>query len=206
MVKRTYFEIVDDVDLRGRWFLNGLFDRSGTRFDSREFRYGIRVETGPPFNIGLYAEEKSVEVELPLRISLRREGNPIDFTFADFDVPVVTSNVATILASVAGENIQRVPVVVESRKEEYEIVNVISRVECIDKIASEIQWFEEGNDVRPDLAGKPEMITKLVIDSSQAEGYHMFRPKGWEVVVIVSDLVKDALEAACGSGIKFRAV
>jgi hypothetical protein len=90
--------------------------------------------------------------------------------------------------------------------EEYEIINVIARPECIDTQRSEIEWYEPGNDIRPDLAGTPLMIAKLVIDSNRTDGHHILRPKDWEVVIVVSEILKSALEAANVTGVKFKPV
>lgn len=202
----AYYKLEDDVYLEGRWFLNGLRDDSGTELDSRDFTHGRFMKVSPSPSISLWNEEKIIDVNPPLRVSWSREGKPLDFTYAAHDMPVVTARVADLIAATAASDIQRVPVRVDKLDETFEIINVISLVDCIDTERSEIQWFEEGNKVRPDLAGTPEMITKLVIDSSRTDGHNVLRPKGWDMVIIVSGFVKDALEAAQVTGVKFRQV
>jgi hypothetical protein len=39
---KKYFEIEDDVEFRGRWYLNGLLDGSGRELDSRDFTRAAR--------------------------------------------------------------------------------------------------------------------------------------------------------------------
>jgi hypothetical protein len=203
---RKYYVLEDAIDIDGRWFLDGLYDSSGTQFDSRALRYGEYVDTGPPFVLPKSANGTPAIVTPPLKVSRRRDGVALDFTFADFDMPVVSIRVADILSRIAGRNIQRFPVVVDGEEGRYEIINVVPRVPCIDTVRSEIQWFQPGNKVRPDLAGAPEMITRLVIDPQRAEGHHIFRPDGWKVVIIVSDIVKQALDEALVSGVTFNRV
>ena len=204
---RKYFRIDDDVHLEGRWFLNGLYDAAGTHLDSRDFTYGRAMNVGPPLHVSSWNDEKIIAVVPPLRVSRRRDGYPLDFTFADGDMPVVTTRVGHILASLAEADIQRFPVQIDQEGSDFEIINVVSLIDCIDVERSEIQWFEEGNDVRPDLAGTPEMITKLIIDPNRVgDQCHVFRVEDWDVAVIVSDLVKKALEDAGVSGIRFRQV
>jgi hypothetical protein len=205
---RTYFELLDDLDWEGRWYLNRLCDCAGTELDSREFRYGRALNLGPPIKAKAWKTGIPVEAQPPLRVLLdpKREGEPLDFTFTNEDMPVVTSRVGAILASIAGGDIQRIPVLVEAREEPYEILNVVRVIDCIDTKRSEIQWFEPGNNVRPDLAGKPEMVTKLVVDPALVGEHHMFRIEGWEIVIVVSDVIRDAFERARVSGVGFRRV
>jgi hypothetical protein len=200
-----YYRVEDDVDVKGRWFLNGLRDGDGTRLDARDFRYGVPVDVGPPLKVSLWNDHNTVNARDPLTVSLRRAGAPLDFTFADFDMPVVALKVARIMGALAVRDIQRIPVGVESRDERFEIINVISRLSCIDAAASEVMWWTEA-DRRPDKLGKPRMITQLKIDPTRVEGQHIFRPEGWEVALVVSDLVKGALEEVGVTGITFSEV
>jgi hypothetical protein len=197
-----------DWGLKGRWYLKDLFDSAGTEFDPRVFTYGKLVNAGPPLMISLYNEEKIAAVQAPLTVLLdrKRRGKPLDLTFTNDDIPVATRKVADILSSLAATDIQRIPVRVESQDEDYEIINVIACVDCIDVERSDIEWYEEGNDVRPDLAGTPELITELVVDPKRTGNHHIFRLVGWEMTVVVSDLVKNALERARASGVRFDPV
>ncbi|MBL8821904.1 MAG: hypothetical protein JNJ77_04895 [Planctomycetia bacterium] len=196
----------DDVFVKGRWYLNGLYDGAGIELDSRYFSYGRPIEIGPPLRVSLAHEYRTIEVSQPLKVTLSRVGKPLDLTFAAFDMPVATIKTATLLASIADADVQRIPTQIESQTDEFEIINAISCIDCIDTQKSEIQWYEEGNEVRPDLAGSPEMITKIIIDPDRVSGHHIFRPKGWVVAVIVSDVIKQALESSNVSRVMFSAV
>jgi hypothetical protein len=200
-----YYELEDDLDMEGRWYLNGISDKEGIEFDSRDFTYGKHVDVGPPLRLSLNDEHDMVEVTPPLKVSLRRKGKSLDFTYADFDMPVVTAAVGQLLADIAGSDIQRIAVRVGSRKEEYDIINIISCVPCIDTKRSEIEWWTR-EDERPDKIGKPRMITRLVINQKSVSGANIFRPEGWEVVVVVSDKVRKALQEAKVTGVRFRNV
>lgn len=202
---KRYFELEDDVAVAGRWFLNGVTDDAGTELDSRDFTYGLPLEVNPALKVSLSNEYKTIAVKSPIRVSLSRHGEPLDFTYASFDMPVVTANLGQMLAETAVGDIQRIPAQVESRDEPYEIINVTSRLACIDAGLSKIMWWTEA-DGRPDKVGKPRMVSKLVIDKKCVGASQIFRPDGWEVVLIVSDAVKTVLEAARISGVKFREV
>ncbi len=203
-----YYEVEDNLEMENRWYLNRLHDSRGVRLDDRDFTYGHSIKLDPPMRLGLWNKDATVNVGLPLKLSIYREktAGPLDFTFTNSDMPVVTSRVAEILATVAATDIQRIPVQVEGREEPYEIINVTSLIDCIDAHRSEIQWFEAGNDIRPDLAGEPEWVQKLVIDPGRVGGHHILRPKGWDLALIVSEPIKNALEKAKVSGIRFTKV
>jgi hypothetical protein len=199
---KKYFQLEDHVEFPGRWYLNGVSDGSGRELDSRDFTHGRPVDVGPPLRLSLSDEDITVDVEEPLRVSLRRKGKPLDFTFADFDMPVANKQTADLLATVAGSEVQRLPIRVATRKEQFEIINVASQIDCIDVEKSEIEWWTE-EDERPDKIGTPRMISKLVIDPKRISGTHIFRPKGWDVVIVVSDVLKQVLEEAKVTGIRF---
>jgi hypothetical protein len=204
-VTRTYFQIEHEFPESRRWYLNGLRDRAGNELDSRDFRYGVPVDTEPVFRLSSPRDGRMIDVVPPLFVSLRRKGPPLDFTLADFDVPVVTSRVAQLLASVAEADIQRFPVRVDGQAGDYEIVNVITRLRCIDLQRSDITYWTE-EDGLPDMVGRPQMIADLIIDPVLAEGHHLLRPDGWAVALVASDVVKQILEDERITGIRFRQV
>src|SRR5258708_2414194 len=117
---RTYFELEDDLYIPGRWYINRLTDRAGVELDSRDFTYGIPVDLGPPVKASLWKGGEAVDAQPPLRVLLdpKRKGTPLDFTFTNADMLVTTSRVANLLAPIAGADIQRIPVRVESQNEE----------------------------------------------------------------------------------------
>ena len=79
------------------------------------------------------------------------------------------------------------------------------KVNCIDLQKTDITYWSE-EDGLPDMVGKPQMITDLVIDPALTEGRHLFRPDGWAVALIASNVVKELLEEEGVTGILFRQV
>ena len=200
---RRYHELIDDLHVAGRWHLDGLRDNTGIELDSREFSYGNYIGPGPPLRVSLWNEDKIINVTQPLRMSWSREGTPLDFTFTDDDVPVVTKPVADLLSQVAGADIQKFPIKIDKVEQEYEIINIVSRIKCIDATRSKLEWWTEEYG-RPDLLGKALTIIKLVVDPCRIGDAHMFRLEESTITVIVSDVIKQALEEANVSGIKFK--
>jgi hypothetical protein len=77
---------------------------------------------------------------------------------------------------------------------------------CVDDSSSAFIKWEEG-DGRPDLTGSYRMVTRLVIDESLVPtDIHLFRIEGWNVAVIVSQVIKDALDEIPATGIAYQPV
>lgn len=177
---RRYYEPKDDVFIEGRWFLNGLFDGNGVELEARSLRYGKAVDVGPPLRLPRWNSDEFIDVQLPLVVSQQElEGVsdsrfPIDFTFAGHDLPIVTRAVAELLERNCRADIQRLPVTVEGSREQYEIINVVALLPCIDTLRSDIEscWTEK--DGRPDKLGHPKSISKLVIAPEYAVGIIFF--------------------------------
>lgn len=188
MTAQTYFRLVDapesDVGPE-RWFLRGPLDSDGNEVDARGFVRGI-----------------SVSFPDRLWVPLREVGTPLDITFADFEVPIVRQQVASLLESIVGGAIQRIPVSVESTGDRYEILNIVSKVRCLDEERSVYKWWTEA-DRRPDKVGKYRGVNPIVITAALAEGHDLFRIEGWEVALIASNKVVAALRTARSTGVKF---
>lgn len=197
-----YYQLEDDVSLRGRWYLNGLCDSIGQAFDAREFTYGKPVKLVSPIWLKRDGTPNMATVHLPLTVGIRRKGSRLDFTYADFELPVVTRRVATMLRTLCNPDIQLLEVRVLNCEEELYLLNVTTRINCVDTNRSEIEWWE-ASDNRPEKTGKPRMISELVIDADMANGSHMLRPEGWEVALIVSEAIKTAFEREEISGVRF---
>jgi hypothetical protein len=204
---RTYYKMWFDDTLEDRWYLGSFTDGAGIELDGREFRYGRPIDVGPPMKMKVWRAYSVIATQPPLRLSLDREytrGGPLDLTFTSENVPVANARVAAILGSIAGADIQRIPVVVEEQEERYEVINVISRFSCVDRQHSTgLRWWTEA-DGRPDKIGHLVEFHTLIIDAAKAGEHHIFRPWEYGVIIVVSDVVKGALEEAKVSGLKFK--
>src|SRR4051812_9017575 len=122
------FLLRDDVEMVGRWTLSDPMTDQGC--DSFIFRRGKAVYIGEPV----------IEVQIP--------GLPLDFSMTVLDVPIATAKLAQRIATVAGSDVQRVPVLLRGQ-EGHEALNALRVVRCLDESRSEfIKWTEPDN--RPD--------------------------------------------------------
>jgi len=183
---RRFYRILDDMDASDRWWLASPVDAQGRELDPRIF-----TEGGPVADPGARS------------VPLREDGAPLDFTFADFDMPVVTAELGARVAALGPGAVQRFPVRVEGADGPYEILNVTREVRCFDEAASEIQYVTE-DALRPERVGKYEMVVEAVIDPALVSGECLFRVAGWEVMLVCDGGVRDALLAEGYSGLAFE--
>jgi hypothetical protein len=181
-------DVLDDATYPDRWFLQAPVDEAGIEVDPRIFTYS-----------------KPVNVTHRLWLPLRGPGTPLDFTFADFGMPVVTRAVGEAIFSLAPEAVQRIPVSVESTGQPYEILNILSEVRCLNEERSVYQRWTEA-DGRPDKVGQYRGVNPIVLDAGRAAGHHIFRLGGWKVIVIVSEQMKRVLEGINTTGIQLAKV
>jgi hypothetical protein len=188
MSASEYFVVLDDVNLPNRWHLGSPF--SG---DTAEEVLPEAFIDGVP-----------VDPLQNLVIPISRKGIPLDFTFADFDMPVVSSFVGAIFSGFGKEAIQRIPIRIQGGNQGgYEILNVTKKVRCIDeRKTSVIKWTEA--DGEPGKVGQYRQIMNLRIDRTPAHGLHVFRVDGWEIALIISaDLRKELMQREV-SGVRYE--
>lgn len=181
---RLWFDSRD----QGQWFLGEPRDVSGREVDPFIFKGGERVD-----------------VPDGLVVPVDNAGHPLDFSFGSFDMPVVTEPVGALLDTLAAADVQRIPVRVEGRSEPYEILNVVTVIDCIDRDRTIGDlWTEEDGD--PSDVGDYQGVYELWLDPGRVGGARIFRPAGWLSVVAVTEDVKLALEDAKVSGLSFKAI
>jgi len=186
-----YFELFDDVYVPGRWQLGDPLDETG----------------GEVANPWMFRKGEPVHVEGRLTIPLDRPGKPLDFSMAGVGVtPVVHARVASVLASLAPDDVQLFPVKVASESEPYFLVNVTRTVRCIDDSTSEEVRYWKPEDGRPEKVGKYRAVSGMRIDPTKVGGAKVFRTWGWSIALIVSEDIKEALEHAGVTGMKFEEV
>ncbi len=187
MSTRFYRPWFDSRD-RAQWFLGDPHDVAGREVDPFVFTVGERVE-----------------VPDGLVVPVDNPGHPVDFSFGSFAMPVVTEPVGALLESVAAADVQRIPVRVQGRSEPYEILNVVTVVDCIDRERTNGKlWTEE--DDEPSKLGGYRMVFELWLDPDRIGGAQIFRLAERHVVMAVTEDVKLALEDAGVSGLTFKAI
>lgn len=178
--------MIDDLHFPGRWNLQGInFKSEG--------------------DVWLY--RKAGKIEAPqedLEISIIDEGIPLDITMAEFEILIGNEKVVDILDET---QVQKIPISINGIKgKSYFILVVRNEVDCVDREKSEFTLWEENNPIRPDLAGKYRMVSKIKVDPLKMAGNDILRIKDFNVAAIVSERLKKCFEAEGISGVGFEEV
>jgi len=179
-----YYWLFMELEIPGKWYLHDILGSDGKEVLPSTFIKGLPVDPMSELTI------------IPNVV-----GNPIDFTFTTFQVPVVSSAFAEIVEAMDTEAIQRIPVTIFPSFTGFEILNVIRTVACFDYEKSRFTIYGEFHPV--EWQGKISGIAELRIIPEKARGYHIFRLGEWNFAIIVSGALKDALEKEGFTGMKF---
>lgn len=186
-----YYRLMDELyNPEDRWFLKSLNVVDENKISVWKFLSPEKVE--------LPEMEK-------LTISIREEGRPLDFTFADFEVLVVNEKVAFFLSD---EECQLIPVEIEGIKNghSYFITVLLKSVDCVDESRSNFEKWQVDDPIRPDLAGEYKSIYKLFVDASKIGDNAIFRLSKSDNVIIINEKLKKQFEKNAITGVKFRDV
>lgn len=150
------------------------------------------------------------QVKLPdtekLKISVREDGEPLDFTFADFEVLVLNEKIAFFLSD---EECQLIPVEVDSikNKHSYFIVVLLNSVDCLDESRSVFEKWQSNDPIRSDLAGDYKGIYTLFVDPNKIKQDNtIFRLGKSDNIIIINEKLKMQFESNGITGVKFKEV
>ena len=158
---------------------------------------------GSEVDIWAYHRCKFLAEPKPVPFEIQVDGKRVDYNPTAFSPMVVSRRMADCLATVCAEDFQRIPAVVGGDKGDWEVINVLSCVDCIDHGASTMQYYPLDH---PTKAGKPRGVIQLVLDPHRIGRHHILHPAGWRVATVVSAVVKTALEEIGATGIEYVAV
>jgi hypothetical protein len=187
--KHAVFRILaDDARFPDRWFLDEPLTKDGVEIDAREFCYGCPY-LGP----------------VPVDVPIQYPGRKVAFNLAAFDMPVVRDEIAGLLEKIDRRSVECFPLTVGTSMVGYVILNVRCREACVDEQRSLItRWRpEEG---RPDKVGRYRMVSNLTIDPSRTHDRHIFRVEDFAIALIVSEVIRQALEELLALGVVFKPV
>ncbi len=180
-----FYKMVDDADHPTSWWLDEVRCKEND-FDARALTRGHHCE-----NPGT------------LTVAINRPGKAMALGFSLLFVPIVTTAVAELIDRMAPGAVERFPIEVGNVKGWYEALNVVKRVDAIDRKRSEYMLWNAEDD-RPDKLGEFRQVTRLVIRDDIRQDAGIFRPTGWEVVLIVSAKLKKELEKVGNLAVCFR--
>lgn len=177
-----YFQLRDDLTIRGRWHLSDVRLPAGTE---------------PPLDTC-----KPIIDPEPLVGTVSHMGRVLEFTITSFNVPIATSGLAYAVSSVARSDVQCLPIHVADQPGLFAL-NALRTIRCVNEERSEfIKWTKQ--DHRADLAGQYRQVTNLVLTAGAIPAdAHFFRIEGWRVALIVSEATKEAMQRVGCLGAEF---
>lgn len=164
--------------------------------DERRWHLDVSTAESP---LDIWACERIPGVD-PIPLHVFQDGDRVDFERTSFAIPVVSQRVAELFAEFAPNDVQRIPALVEGDDNIWEVINVVTRVDCINFNESIIQYYPPNHPEKP---SKPRGVVKLVLDADRIGEHRIFRPRDWEIAFIVSLGVKEALESIGATGVEF---
>jgi hypothetical protein len=178
--RMKYYEIDDDKYIPGRWYLRmPQADEAGR---------------GEMFDVWRFREGRYLNIEYPIRMSVKPAGIALEFSRA-FGVPVVHRRVVTLFERLGLQReVQFIPVEVEGQAEPYFILNALQIIRCVDEARSDEVFFWRPEDGEPDKVGQYKNVRGLKVEPSRIGDANIFRPWGWRVILIVSERVKLAMD------------
>ena len=177
-----YYRLNDDVRISRRWHLGEILSRDGDFPDLLDC-----VPCG--------------FTELEAEVS--QAGRALEFCQTSFAVPVAGDALADTIKLAAGTDVECVPLRVD-KKAGFKAINVLRKLSCVDEKRSQfVKWTAQ--DHRPDRIGQYHEISDLTIDLSHVpRDVNIFRLWGWNVVLVVSERIKDEMGRAGCFGALFE--
>ncbi|MFL5349149.1 MAG: imm11 family protein [Hyalangium sp.] len=181
-----YYELMDDRRSLTRWHLGTPLDAAGQELDPWQFFEGHALDLGcvPRF---------------PLDVP----GEPLDFCWAAFAIPVVHERFVQIFQRLRVQDVQFIPTRVEGHSDPFFILNTLRTIRCIDDARCEEVKYWRPEDGQPEKVGTYRYVHALRIDPSKVGDARVFRTWGWDIALIVSDDLKQAIEAGGITGTRF---
>lgn len=185
-----FFELTENVQ-SGFWYLGDPLDERGQEIEERWM-----------FSVG-----QPVRVTGRLSMPIDAPGKPLDFCIAGTGAtPIVHVRVAFLFAEMAPNDVQLIPVNIQGQPDQYLILVATKLIRCIDDAASEEVRYWKPEDGQPERVGDYKSVMGMRIDPTKVGDAKVFRTAGYDIALIVSEDIKQALEHAKTRGAKFTAV
>jgi hypothetical protein len=182
-----YYRLLDDLGIRERWFLVEIAAVDGIKI------WDYRT-----------AGKRVIDLSPELTVEISEKVTPLNITFSAFDVLVGDEKAGTLFSE---EEVQQIPLTVNGMEDQsYYVLVPLLGVDCIDREKSVFTLWERDNDIRPDLAGTYEQISKIVVDCSKMRDMDIVRISGFDNAIIISERLKGKLTTTRISGVSFEAV
>jgi hypothetical protein len=182
-----YFQLVKGLDL---WAL-------APRLDSTD---------GDQVDVWAYRRSMPVDGPRPVPIEILRDDykQSAEFNLGLYGVIVVSGRVGDLLRSFQPSiNAQYIPADISGVEGEWEVLNLLDAVDCLDHAKSKIRYHDDSHLTKP---GKPRSVERMIIDGDRAAGHELFRLVDWMGTVVASKRLKSLMESEGVTGVQYLPV
>jgi len=179
-----FYSAFFDPMIVDQWYLSAPLDRGGGEIHAARFASGRPYLGTPPCSMKIY-----------------QAGIPVEVSFGRSNVPVVSDAARFAIESVATQDCEFFPIDLPGTGKRWHILNAISLVDCFDVDRSVFEEATGEGDER-----EYDSVWKVVIDPVRAAGHDLFRIRGYDLDLIVSERVKVAIESLPRHGVCFTRV
>ncbi|WPB78449.1 hypothetical protein KYC5002_04665 [Archangium violaceum] len=185
-----YFKLSDDMRILDQWTLDNPMEGNGEELWHGKMTDGLPISVQQPAHIALYVP-----------------GRALDFSTTALSIPIIHGKIKALFERLGLNNqMQLFPITVEGQTEPYYVMNLLQVVRCIDDARCEEVAYRTIEDGYEDRIGEYRKVVGMRIDPSKVGDAEIFRPWGWQTIIIVSERIKQALEEAGVTGTRFTEV
>ncbi|HEX5752681.1 MAG TPA: DUF1629 domain-containing protein [Archangium sp.] len=181
-----HYLLKDDMRIAGRWHLRHPIDEHGEKIEPWQF-----------------TKSQQLEPHGTIRFPVKPDGLALEFTLDAFLTPVVHGRVIQLFERLGIQEVQFIPIQVEGHAGPYFILNTLRVIRCIDDARCEEVQYWKPEDGEPEKVGEYRFVAGLRIDPSKVEGARIFRPWGWPMALLISEDLKQAMDAEHITGTRF---
>ncbi|ATB40027.1 hypothetical protein CYFUS_005475 [Cystobacter fuscus] len=181
-----YFELEDDMRIEGRWHLRHPLDEHGQKINPWRF-----------------TKSQWLEPQGTIRFPVKPDGLTLDFTVDAFGTPVVHGRMVQLFERLGIQEVQFLPAQIEGHMGPFFILNTLRTIRCIDDARCEEVQYWKPEDGQPEKVGRYRVVAGMRIDPLKVGDARIFRTWGFSLGLIISEDLKQAMEAEGLTGTRF---
>lgn len=163
----------------------------------------IKLVNGEYLPGNAFSSGERLDGKMKVEVAISSPGISLDYEQATPGVPILSQRLCEILHGVCDDQVEFVPIEIAGDSSLRFVLNTLYVIRCIDEIKSSVRYCgEEQKLIDPNR--RIESIWNMHLLREPIAQLHIFRPADWEVALIVSDVLRQAiLDAGDITGIHF---
>jgi hypothetical protein len=191
----NYFRLMFDIPGPRHWYLHTVVTASGNELLPGTFNHGEMYNDSQALVVNEY-----------------KTGPVTDFAQEVFGAPIARKALGSLIDELEPGVVQRIPITIIRKARgktiphgEYEILNILQLLDCVDPSRTIIDRYPE-DYILPEERGKLRYLHNVTLLSEKVAGHHIFRLKMYHLFIMVSEMLKSRLEGQGYTGMWFTQV